>query len=125
MVVIQIKNSENQTFLYETTCETSNDALLRDLVNIWNLRIRLAQLCGALREMGKYGPMKPPDKAGLDHIQEKFNNDVSISKGEYYQSDPTGARTGNGPGPQLCETIERVCVDTESVLDKVRSSIEV
>ncbi len=120
MVVIHIKNSETDSFLYETTVDTTNDALIRDLVAVWNLRIRLMQLVGSLRELSKYGPMKPPDKAGLDEINERYEN-MSISKNEYYQPDPTGMRTGNGPGPQLSETIERVISDTESVLDKVSS----
>ena len=37
-------------------------------VKIWNLRIRLRQLSSAIRELGKYGPMKSPDKAGLDEV---------------------------------------------------------
>lgn len=116
MVVIQIKNSEHDTFLYETTCDTSNDSLVRDITKVWNMRVRLIQLVGGLREMAKYGPMKPPDKAGLDGIQEQYN-DAIIEKSEYYQADPTGVRTGNGVGPQLSETIEKVCVDTEATID--------
>lgn len=48
-------------------------------------------------------------------MAEKYDN-VSIDKNEFYQADPTGARSGNGVGPQLMETIERVCQDAESVL---------
>jgi hypothetical protein len=118
MVVIQIKNSEDDSFLYETTCATANDALVRDLVRVWNLRIRLKQLSGAIRELAQFGPMKHPSKAGIDEIQEKYNNEV-IDKDEYYQADPTGIRTGNGVGPQLTETIERVARDVEAILDKV------
>ena len=120
MVVIQIKNNDLDSFLYETTCDTTNDALVRDLCKIWNLRLRLRQLAGGLREMAKYGPMKHPDKAGLDDINEKHNN-VVIEKGTHYQADPSGIRNGNGVGSQLTETIERVCLDAESILNKVSS----
>lgn len=121
MVVIQIKNSEDDSFLYETTCSTTNDALVRDLIKVWNLRIRLKQLSGAIRELAQYGPMKEPSKAGIDEIQEKYNNEI-IDKNEYYQPDPTGIRTGNGVGPQLTETIEKVARDVEAILDKVLTS---
>eukprot|EP01036_Dinobryon_divergens_P023920 gene23920-32318_t len=114
MVVIHIKK-DNGAFLYETSCENSNEFVIRDLVNVWNMRLRLQQLVGGLREMALYGPMKPPDKAGLDEINEKYNGAV-LDKNQYYQADPTGVRTGNGVGPQLQETIERVCTDTEAVL---------
>lgn len=117
MVVIHIKNSEDNSFLYETTCDKQNDDMIREVVQIWNLRIRLKQLIGGILELGRYGPMKKPDKAGIDEINEKYNGET-IEKTEYYQPDPTGMRTGNGPGPQLVETIERVAKDTESVLTK-------
>eukprot|EP01038_Epipyxis_sp_PR26KG_P005406 gene5406-7493_t len=117
MVVLQIKNSDSDSFLYETTCDTNNDAMIRDLVAVWNLRIRLRQLCGGLVELGRYGPMKPPDKAGLDEIHEKYDNQ-SVDKTEYYEADPTGARCGNGVGPQLMDTIDRVVRDTLDILDK-------
>lgn len=120
MVVIHIKKENGDGFLYEASCETSNDNLIRDLVDIWNMRLRLKQLVGGLREMALYGPMKPPDKAGLDEINEKYNG-ASIDKGPFYQADPTGIRMGNGVGPQLAETIEKVCVDTESIISNVNS----
>lgn len=118
MVVIQIKNGDHDTFLYETTCATTNDDLVRQLVKVWNLRIRLAQLAGGMRELAEYGPMKHPEKAGIDDIQEKYNS-VHVDKCEFYKPDPTGIRTGNGVGPQLTETFERVIMDIESALDKV------
>ncbi len=68
MVVIHVKQSDADSFLYETTCSTSNDEMIRDVVEVWNLRIRLLQLCGAIIELAKYGPMKQPDKAGLDDV---------------------------------------------------------
>ena len=32
------------------------------------MRARLMQLVGGIREMAKYGPMKQPDKAGIDTV---------------------------------------------------------
>jgi hypothetical protein len=68
MVVIQIKRGDNDGFLYETTCDASNDQIIKDIVCIWNLRIILAQLVGGIRNLALYGPMKQPDKAGLDEV---------------------------------------------------------
>lgn len=48
MVVFHIKSGDADAFLYEAPCESSNDALIRDLVQIWNIRIRLRQLCGKI-----------------------------------------------------------------------------
>jgi hypothetical protein len=118
MVVLQIKIGDVDGFLYETACATQNDTLVRELARMWNLRIRLRQLSGGIRELAQHGPMKNPQKAGLDDIQEKYNGE-SIEKGEFYSADPTGMRTGNGVGPQLSETIETVAREVEGILDKV------
>ncbi len=119
MVVFQIKsNGDADSFLFEAPCETSNDTLIRNLVEVWNLRIRLRQLAGGVRELAQYGPMKPPDKAGLDHIEEKYKGET-LERGPYYEGDPTGIRNGNGVGPQLADTMDRVARDAEASLDKV------
>lgn len=51
-------------------------------------------------------------------LKEKLEN-LKIDKGEFYTPDPTGLRTGNGVGPQLTETIEKVAQDAEMYIDKV------
>lgn len=119
MVVIHIKKSEADGFLYETTCDTSNDTLIRELCDIWNLRLRLTQLAASIRDLAKYGPMKPHDKQGIDEIQEKAGEFAPIiEKGEFYLPDPQGIRTGNGVGPQLTSTFEMVASDAEALLQK-------
>merc|ERR1719399_1672881 len=59
--------------------------------------------------------MKPQDEAGIDTLKEQYEG-AAMEKSEHYQSDPAGVRTGNGPGPQLAETLERVCSDAEAAL---------
>ena len=39
-----------------------------------------------------------------------------IEKGAAYEADPSGTRTGNGPGPQLGATLSRVCDDANDCL---------
>ena len=41
---------------------------------------------------------------------------VALEKSAHYAADPSGMRTGNGPGPQLSETLEQVCADAEAAL---------
>jgi hypothetical protein len=54
----------------------------------------------------------------FQQIAEKYNGEI-IAKNEYYSPDPTGTRTGNGVGPQLSDTIERVAMDAEEAISKV------
>jgi hypothetical protein len=33
------------------------------------MRVRLGQLAGGVRELGKYGPMKPEAEQGIDEVR--------------------------------------------------------
>ena len=79
---------------------------------------------GSIRELGQYGPMKETDKVGIDTIKENLEG-IKINKNEYYNPDPSGARTGNGPGPSYVETFEKVAIDAENVLQKVSMIISI
>jgi len=115
MVVIHIKKTDKDQFLFETSCSETNDNLIEQLVTISNYRVRLRCLASALRQLAEFGPMKPVEEQGLDEIKEEHEG-VAIEKGEFYKPDPTGLRVGNGIGPQLTETFERVCADAEAAM---------
>ncbi|CAM9787236.1 unnamed protein product [Choristocarpus tenellus] len=119
MVVIQIKRSDKDSFIVEASTTESNETLVRRVVKIWNTRIRLMQLIGGVRSLGQYGPMKPEAEHGLDEVKEEYEG-IKIDKGPFYVPDPTGKRTGNGVGPQLTETFEKVCKDAELMLEQSR-----
>ncbi|CAM9925944.1 unnamed protein product, partial [Discosporangium mesarthrocarpum] len=89
MVVVKIKRSDKDSFVVEASTAESNDTLVRRLVDIWNTRLRLMQLVGAVRELAKHGPMKPEAEHGLDEVKEEYEG-LKIEKGPYYCADPTG-----------------------------------
>ena len=68
MVVISIKQSNGEGFLYETTTDTLNDDLIESLVNIHNARLQAQFIADAVRGLAAYGPMKNPEdnSSGLD-----------------------------------------------------------
>ncbi|GMH67763.1 hypothetical protein TrRE_jg4832 [Triparma retinervis] len=117
MVIISVKKSDGDGFLYETTTASSNADLISELCEIWNARLRVRILAPGLRELGKYGPMKKVEEQGLDEVKEKYEG-AELVKNEYYQADPSGLRTGNGPGPELAATLDRVATDAETYCDK-------
>lgn len=115
MVVFSIKSGGQDGFLYEASVQDQNEDVIAGLVQVWNMRIRLNMLIGAMRDLSKYGPMKPREDQGIDSIKEQYEG-TAIEKSAEYSADPAGVRTGNGPGTQLSETIESVCKDTEDAL---------
>ena len=69
VVVFVIKKSQDDQFLYEASVQEQNEAVIAGLVEVWNMRLRLAQLVGGLRDLAKYGPMKPTEDQGIDEVK--------------------------------------------------------
>lgn len=67
-MVIHLKRTETDQFLYETTLDTDCDTLIRQLVEVWNRRLRLQRMASACEDLSKYGPAKPEELRGLDDV---------------------------------------------------------
>ena len=65
MVIIHIKQTEQNQFLYETQLDTEIEEVLEDLVYIYNVRIKLDCSATALEELIKFGPLRPEEARGL------------------------------------------------------------
>lgn len=114
MVLFHVKRGDRSEFLYRASVAMSNDELIRALCRVQNLRLRLAALSDALEGLGRYGPAKPPQEQGLDAYQEGA---ADKQRGEFYEADPLGHRTGEGVSSQLREVLARVAADAKTLLD--------
>jgi hypothetical protein len=133
MVVFLVKNSAENTFLFEATCDTPTDELVRTLAIVWNYRVLIKSLCDNCERLAEFGPAKEEKKRGLDSIVEEhggITGTETLEKGPHYKADPLGDRTGNACAPQLAEVITktvadaRAAVDPEQVARKVALTVE-
>ena len=62
MVQLHVKKSDQERFLFETTVEAPVRDVLREVVEVHNLRMRIHRLKLEGEELAKYGPAKPLDK---------------------------------------------------------------
>lgn len=85
------QRSDDNQFLFEATLDSSVQSTVDALVDVHNLRQRIHRLKVEGEELAKYGPSKQPDEQGIDTYSEE-----NVEKGEHYNMDPTGRRTGNG-----------------------------
>jgi hypothetical protein len=69
MVVISVKQSDGDGFLYETTIDTLNDDLIKSLVDIHNERLRAKVIVDGVRGLAIYGPMKEQNQIGIDEVR--------------------------------------------------------
>mmetsp|Transcript_44405 Transcript_44405/g.123525 ORF Transcript_44405/g.123525 Transcript_44405/m.123525 type:complete len:284 (+) Transcript_44405:186-1037(+) len=117
MVVIHVKRTDIDQFLFEARCADSNDEVIRKLVRVWNLRLKLQRLTDACKDLAKHGPQKPEAERGLDEMKEATEG-ATIEKGPHYCADPTGYRTGNAPEPKAAETLVKTCEDARAAVSK-------
>lgn len=116
MVVIHVKKTEQDQFLYVTTVTASTDDVIRDLVNVWNMRHRIGRIADACIDMSKHGPLKPANQRGIDEVQEAAG--TRIEKGPRYNPDPLGHRTGNPPDPAAAATLVKTAEEAKAAVDK-------
>lgn len=86
-----LQRSEQQQFLFECSASQTVQHVLADVTAIHNLRQTVTKVKLEGTELAKYGPAKQPDKQGIDTYDESV-----VEKGDFYQMDPTGRRSGNG-----------------------------
>ena len=118
MVVVHIKNSEEDQFLFECSVEDSTDDTIRAIVKVWNLRQQIIRLSGHCKGVVDHGPAKKPKEVGIDHIEEQAGK--TIERGPFYQEDPTGHRTGNRVDPKLSKIIVQTCEDALKAISKLQ-----
>jgi len=141
MVVIHVKKTEQDQFLYQTTVTASVDTVIRELVcprglvllpvvfvrlpaikrclqcDIWNTRLRIGRIADACDDLAKHGPLKPADKRGIDEVMAQSG--AVIEKGPRYNADPLGHRTGNPPDPSAAATLHKTAEEARQAVHKV------
>jgi len=125
MVLLHVKRSDKESFLYETPCATDVDVVLRELVHIHNLRHKVNRLAEAAGQLAQHGPMKPPEAQGLDD-ETPLLEDYDVKDGnlkprdapkrnEHYCHDPTERRTGNAPSPEIGQVLTKTVEDASAL----------
>nr|CCA22494.1 conserved hypothetical protein [Albugo laibachii Nc14] len=114
MVLFHVKRGDKNEFLHEATVDTRNEDLICELCYLNNTRIRLSALADALPDLGRFGMALKPNEQGLDTFQEV---NETKERGQFYEDDPLGLRTGEGVSPQLRETMAKVSEDAKQFLN--------
>jgi hypothetical protein len=108
MVMITITKM-TETFIVEASVNDSVEDVTKKAATMHNTRMRVRRLVGAVRQLVKYGPMKPHDKHGLseEQINAKGNDQL-------YTGDPLGMREGKPCDKTVGETLLK-CATTAEV----------
>lgn len=72
MVIVHVKQKDESQFLYETTLQSPIDVLIKNIVAIYNGRLKVHRVCSEIQELAKHGILYPPEILGLtpDQVEE-------------------------------------------------------
>lgn len=135
MVLLHVKRSEKDTFLFETSVKAEVDTVLRELVKIHNLRLKVGRLTSAADGLAQHGPMKPPEQQGLDD-DTPLLEDYDVKSGTTaprapqarsanFKHDPTERRTGNAPTDDIAAVIVRTVDDAKALVSERQVQMKV
>lgn len=125
MVFLHIKRGNDSQFLYETSVATPISKLNKEIVSIYNGRLKIGRICSEMEELAKYGPMFPPEILGLTDEQvselnlvDQYAEKVVPSGGWIHNRDPVGRRNGRQPQEKMQEILLKSINDAKEIISK-------
>ncbi|GBG79278.1 hypothetical protein CBR_g29428 [Chara braunii] len=124
-----MKRTQDQQFLFEASVEDKVDDVIRQLVEVHNLRLRIERLALEGEELAKHGPAKPYEEQGLDEEVEDMPKGYSMEggdmnkqgtkeRGPFYNADPLGKRTGEACDPTVAEVLRKTLMEATQLASK-------
>jgi len=125
-VLLHVKRTEKDTFLFEIPAATEVDVVVNELVRVQNLRNKVNRLADAAGQLAMYGPMKLPEQQGLEDSTPLLEDyDVTTgtiparkppAHGANYRQDPNERRTGDAPSDEMASVITRTVQDAQALV---------
>lgn len=69
MVIFHVKRGDESQFLYETDVQKPVEDVVKDIVAIFNGRLKVQRICYEMDELQKHGTFLPPEMQGLTDEQ--------------------------------------------------------
>lgn len=125
MVLLHIKRGNESQFLYETSATTPIQRLNREIISIYNGRLKVSRICSEIDELIKHGPMFPPEILGLTDEQvsefklvDEYAEKCIPSGGWTYNRDPVGRRNGRQPLDKMQNVLKKAIDDAKEMVSK-------
>ncbi|XP_013186372.1 cilia- and flagella-associated protein 298-A [Amyelois transitella] len=124
MVILLVKRGDENQFLYETDVEKPVDEVVKNVVAIFNGRLKVTRICYELEELRDHGTFLPSEMQGLndDQIKELKLEDPWAKRcapqGYVEHKDEMGRRCGLAPPPNLQEVLKKAAETAKEIIDK-------
>jgi hypothetical protein len=103
MVKLHIKKGDESQFLFETSVDVMVDDLIKQLVKLYNGRLKIQRLCQEMELLASHGILLPPNMQGLTEeqiaelkLKDEFADTCVPTGGHIESIDTVGRRNGRG-----------------------------
>lgn len=125
MVLLHIKRGDESQFLFETKLNEKIEKLQKEIVSIFNGRLKLNRLCYEIEELAEHGTALPSNMAGLTDeqivelkLKDEWAHTCIPSGGYVFNKDPYGRRNGNSPNDQMKSLLKKTIEEAKAMVDK-------
>ncbi|XP_045507161.1 cilia- and flagella-associated protein 298-A [Colias croceus] len=124
MVILLVKRGDENQFLYETNVNNQVDDVVKDIVAIFNGRLKVSRICYEFEELWTHGTFLPTEMQGLtdEQIKELKLEDPWAKRcapqGYIEAKDDMGRRCGLAPPPNLQEVLKKAAEFAKETISK-------
>ncbi|XP_013778146.1 UPF0769 protein C21orf59-like isoform X2 [Limulus polyphemus] len=125
MVKLHIKKGNESQFLHETTVDVEISELLKDVVAIYNGRLKVGRICTEMEDLAKHGTMLPPNMQGLTDeqvielkLKDEWGEKCIPSGGFVENKDTIGRRNGKAPNQKMAEVLTKTLSEAKAKVSK-------
>ncbi|XP_072946480.1 cilia- and flagella-associated protein 298-A [Epargyreus clarus] len=124
MVILHVKRGDENQFLYETSVDKSVDEVVKDIVAIFNGRLKVTRICYELDELREHGTFLPQEMQGLtdEQIQELKLEDPWAQRcapqGYVFKKDEMGRRCGLAPPEHMQAVLKKAAETAKEIISK-------
>jgi hypothetical protein len=125
MVKLHIKKGDESQFLFETSVDVMVDDLIKQLVKLYNGRLKIQRLCQEMELLASHGILLPPNMQGLTEeqiaelkLKDEFADTCVPTGGHIESIDTVGRRNGRAPNDKMKEVIRRTISEATAIISK-------
>ncbi|XP_028323017.1 cilia- and flagella-associated protein 298 [Gouania willdenowi] len=132
MVVLHVKRGDESLFLFNTTVDAHMDALIQQVTDIYNLRLKVDRICSEVSELADHGISLPPNMQGLTEeqimelkLRDEWEEKCTPSGGTVLRKDEIGRRNGHAPNDKMKEVLMKTVEEAKALISNKQAQANV
>lgn len=125
MVMLHIKRGDESQFLLETTVQIPVEDLMKEIIPIYNGRLKVTRISAEMEELADHGITLPPNMMGLADeqiedlkLKDEWADKCVPSGGAEFKKDEIGRRNGQAPNDKMGEILKKTIKEAKDMVSK-------